>query len=79
MHSHSHDENNAPNQTDNAKPTDMTAHLARGVPGAEPPLEKNGAIDGDRDKTAAGFRAIYETWRDSDSRRWASNAAFKRC
>ena len=38
MHSHSHDENSSPNQTDNAKPTDLNAHLARGVPGAEPPL-----------------------------------------
>ena len=63
MHHHSHDENSAPNQADDAKPTETTAHLAHGVPGAEPPLEKEGAIDGERDKTAAGFYALYETGR----------------
>src|ERR1051325_2737502 len=61
MHHHSHDENNAPNQSDDAKPTDLTAHLARGVAGGEPPPEKEGAVDRERDKTAAGFRALYET------------------
>ncbi len=61
MHSHTHDENNAPDQIDNAKPTDLKAHLARGVAGAEPPAEKDGASDGRRDKTAAGFVALYET------------------
>src|SRR5205807_8519865 len=50
-------------QADDGKPTDLTAHLARGVPGAEPPLEKQGAIGGARDKTAAGFHSIYETGR----------------
>lgn len=63
MHLHNHDENNAPNQADSAKPTDTTAHLAHGVPGAEPPLEKEGAIDRHRDETAAGFRALYVTGR----------------
>ncbi|HWD92625.1 MAG TPA: FdhF/YdeP family oxidoreductase [Verrucomicrobiae bacterium] len=61
MHSHTHDENNAPNQADDAKPTDPTAHLALGVAGAQPPAEKDGASDGRRDKTAAGFPALYET------------------
>ena len=63
MHDHEHDENSAPNQEDNAKPTDLHAHLAAGVPGAQPPLEKHGAAENGCDKTAAGFHAIYETAR----------------
>ena len=62
MHRHEHDENSAPNQADTIKPTDLGAHLARGVDGAEPPLEKKGAHDGRRDTTAAGIRSIYETF-----------------
>ena len=62
MHRHEHDENSAPNQADTIKPTDPNAHLARGVDGAEPPLEKKGAHDGRRDTTAAGIRSIYETF-----------------
>jgi hypothetical protein len=56
-----HDENSAPNQVDDKKPTDPSTHLAQGVAGAEPPLEKEGALDGRRHKTAAGFWSIYET------------------
>jgi molybdopterin-dependent oxidoreductase alpha subunit len=61
MHQHAHDENNAPNQADDARPTDPTAHLATGVPGAQPPLEEKGAHPGSRHKIAAGFYSIYET------------------
>ncbi len=61
MHRHEHDENNAPNQTDNAKPTDLSAHLATGIPGSQPPLEQEGAEEGHRSETAAGFVAVYET------------------
>ncbi len=61
MHQHEHDESNAPNQADDQKPTDPTAHLAIGVKGAEPPLEEEGAHDGPRHKTAAGLWSIYET------------------
>jgi molybdopterin-dependent oxidoreductase alpha subunit len=61
MHQHEHDENNAPNQAKGAGPTDPAAHLAKGVPGAQPPLEQKGADPGDRHKTAAGYYSIYET------------------
>jgi hypothetical protein len=61
MHQHEHDENNAPNQGDHAKPTDPSAHLAAGVPGAQSPLEENGARQVPRNRIAAGFHSIYET------------------
>jgi len=61
MHLHDHDENSAPNQVETKKPTDPNAHLAHGVDGAQPPLEAQGAHAGDRDETAAGWVAIYET------------------
>lgn len=61
MHQHEHDENNAPNQAKSAKPTDSEAHLAKGVPGAHPPLEQNRAHVGNRHKTVAGYFSIYET------------------
>ena len=61
MHLHEHDENNAPNQARTAKPTDPDAHLAKGAPGAQPPLEQEGAHAGNRHKTAAGYSSIYET------------------
>src|SRR5438067_10256475 len=61
MPSHQHDENSAPNQVDNVKPTDRNAHLAHGVPGAQPPLENGGAHTGERDKAAAGLISIYQT------------------
>jgi molybdopterin-dependent oxidoreductase alpha subunit len=61
MHLHEHDENNAPNQADAEKPTDPTAGSAQGVPGAQPPLEMDGAKDSRRHRTAAGFTSIYET------------------
>lgn len=61
MHRHAHDENNAPNQADQEKATDPTAHRAQGVEGAKAPLEDKGARDGRRHKTAAGFYSIYET------------------
>ncbi len=61
MHLHEHDENNAPDQADHAKPIDSQAHLAKGVEGAQPPLEEEGAHDGRRETGAAGFHSIYET------------------
>src|SRR4051812_33571827 len=61
MHQHRHDETNAPDQRDDGKPQDRSAHLAQGVPGAESPPEAEGARDGRRHKTAAGIYAIYET------------------
>ena len=61
MHQHGHDENNAPNQADQERPTDPTAHLAKGVAGAQPPLEGKGARESSRHKIAAGFYSIYET------------------
>jgi molybdopterin-dependent oxidoreductase alpha subunit len=62
MHKHDHDENSAPNQAREFKPTDPTAHLARGVDGAEPPFEADGAHETRRHKTAAGLSSIYETF-----------------
>jgi molybdopterin-dependent oxidoreductase alpha subunit len=61
MPQHEHDENSAPGQLDEDKPADPTAGRAIGVPGAQPPLEEEGAKDGRRHKTAAGIYAIYET------------------
>ena len=61
MHQHQHDENNAPNQADDAKPTDLDAHHARGPREAQSPLEDRGAHRSRRHRTAAGFYSIYET------------------
>ena len=61
MPSHQHDENSAPNQADEAKPTDRNAARARGVDGAESPSEKDDPHPGRRHKTAASFSSIYET------------------
>ena len=63
MHQHDHDENSAPDQATEKKPTERSAHLAKGAEGAQPPLEEKGAQGGGRDKTAAGIHAIYETGR----------------
>jgi len=61
MHRHEHDENSAPNQAHDKKPTDMEAHLAIGVEGSQPPLEQKGVHDGKGEQAAAGFHSIYET------------------
>jgi molybdopterin-dependent oxidoreductase alpha subunit len=61
MQHHFHTEDEAPDQNDNVKPADPTAHLAAGVTGAQPPLEFQGARDGHRHTTAAGAYAIYNT------------------
>ncbi|HEY4130331.1 MAG TPA: molybdopterin-dependent oxidoreductase, partial [Gemmatimonadaceae bacterium] len=61
MHKHDFDENSAPNQARELKPTDHDAHLAKGVDGAEPPIEATGPREAHRDNVAAGFRSIYET------------------
>lgn len=63
MHHHEHDENSAPDQARDKKPTDAEAYLASGVAGSQPPQEEKGAISGERDETAAGFHSIYETLR----------------
>src|SRR5262249_44812191 len=51
----------APNQAKTKKPTDPDAHFARGVEGAQPPLEGAGAHQGHRHTIAAGLYSIYET------------------
>src|SRR5690349_1363011 len=61
MHKHDYDENSAPNQAREDKPTDPNAHLAVGVAGAEPPFEGNGPHTGHKSEAAAGVRSIYET------------------
>ncbi|HEY4133438.1 MAG TPA: FdhF/YdeP family oxidoreductase [Gemmatimonadaceae bacterium] len=61
MHKHDHDENSAPNQARENKPSDSNAHLAVGVEGAEPPIEVKGAHPNHKSRVAAGFRSIYET------------------
>jgi molybdopterin-dependent oxidoreductase alpha subunit len=58
---HEHDENSAPGQTENGKPTATDAHLADGALNAEPPLEEKGAAIRKRHRIAAGFYSIYET------------------
>jgi molybdopterin-dependent oxidoreductase alpha subunit len=55
------DENSAPDQVDQGKPVAPDAHLARGVPGAEPPMESEEPRVGRRDLSAAGLTSIWET------------------
>jgi hypothetical protein len=50
------DENSAPDQEDQGKPAPADAHHAKGVPGAEPPIETD-ARAGPRDRTPAGFNS----------------------
>jgi len=57
---HPQDENSAPNQAD-AKPGVADAHLAKGVAGAEPPLDDFPSKTGKRDLSAAGLTSIWET------------------
>ena len=61
MNDRPQDENSAPDQVDEGKPTVADAHLARGVPGAEPPIEKEAAKVGKRHRSAAGMASIWET------------------
>ena len=56
------DENSAPNQRD-AKSEVADAHLAKGLPGAEPPPEEQDPRAGKRDLAAAGLSSIWETLR----------------
>ena len=59
---HQPDENSAPNQDDHGgKPDVVGADRARGVPGAEPPLEKTAAKEGHRHTSAAGLVSVWET------------------
>jgi molybdopterin-dependent oxidoreductase alpha subunit len=63
MAEHPLDENSAPGQAGDAPPTAPAADRAAGVPGAEPPLEREGARNGKRDRGAGGFTSIWETAR----------------
>jgi molybdopterin-dependent oxidoreductase alpha subunit len=60
MASYPRDENSAPGQAD-ATSAAADAHLATGVPGAEPPPEGKEPRAGRRDRAAAGFSSIWET------------------
>ena len=60
MANHPQDENSAPNQRDD-KPAVPDAHLAAGIPGAEPPPEEKDPKAGRRDLAAAGLSSIWET------------------
>lgn len=60
---HKKDENSAPDQRDEGRPTVVDADRARGVRGAEPSRRGDEPKVTHRDKTAAGFHAIYETMR----------------
>src|SRR5690349_21191648 len=60
---HGQDENSARDQADSSVGRAKDAHLASGIPGAEPPLEREGARHGRRELTAAGLTSIYETAR----------------
>jgi molybdopterin-dependent oxidoreductase alpha subunit len=55
------DENNALDQEDQGKPTAKDAHLARGVPGDEPPDDQREAEIKHRHRSAAGLYSIWET------------------
>ena len=55
------DENSAPDQVDQGKPTVVGADRAAGIAGAEPPLETEAASVGHRHRSAAGLYSIWET------------------
>jgi molybdopterin-dependent oxidoreductase alpha subunit len=57
---HPQDENSAPNQAD-AQPAIKDAHLAKGVAGAEVPIDGYPRKTGKRDRSAAGLSSIWET------------------
>src|ERR1700729_394506 len=57
---HEQDENSAPNQHDEQKPSAEGSDKAIGIPGSQPPLNDD-PHPGRRDKMAAGMYAIYET------------------
>jgi molybdopterin-dependent oxidoreductase alpha subunit len=57
---HPQDENSAPNQAD-AQPEIEDAHLAKGVPGDELPVDNYPRKTGKRDRSAAGLSSIWET------------------
>ena len=52
MHQHGHDENNAQDQGDQARPADLDAHLAVGIPGSQPPHEQKSARESSLHKIA---------------------------
>jgi molybdopterin-dependent oxidoreductase alpha subunit len=55
------DENSAPDQVDQGKPTVVGADRAQGIPGAEPPRENDDARIGHRHLSAAGLYSVWET------------------
>jgi len=57
---HPQDENSAPNQAD-AQAAIKDAHLAKGVPGDELPVDNYPRKIGKRDRSAAGLSSIWET------------------
>ena len=57
------DQNSAPDQRDDGKPSVTDAHLARGVPGAEPPPEEHAARVGAQKGSSAGLPSIWATAR----------------
>jgi molybdopterin-dependent oxidoreductase alpha subunit len=57
---HPQDENSAPNQAD-AQPAMKDADRAKGVAGAEVPVDDYPRKTGKRDRSAAGMRSIWET------------------
>jgi molybdopterin-dependent oxidoreductase alpha subunit len=61
--SREYDENSALGQADEPVPPAPHAVHAEGIPGAEPPLEREPIRVGRRDESAAGFTSIYETAR----------------
>ena len=60
MADHPQDENSAPNQADTL-PAVKDAHLAKGVAGAEVPVDDYPRRTGKRDRSAAGLSSIWET------------------
>ena len=56
-------EYSAPGQTEPTGQSVRDTALTRGVLGAEPPPESDGAAAGKREMSAAGFHSIYETFR----------------
>ena len=60
MADHPQDENSAPDQAD-AQAAIKDAHLAKGVAGAELPVDEYPRKTGKRDRSAAGLTSIWET------------------
>jgi molybdopterin-dependent oxidoreductase alpha subunit len=61
QHGDRKDENSAPGQADDPRPTAVRADRAQGVAGDEPPAEETAPRVGRRMRTAAGLTSIWET------------------